>query len=55
MAQLGGVLAACVFLIVISAVGDTHLDAVWRVCSGIGVILPLSVFYFRMRMLSTQL
>lgn len=55
MTQLGGVLAACVFLMAITAAGDAHLEVVWRTCSGIGIILPLTVFYFRMRMVSTQL
>ena len=44
-----------VFLIVLSAAGENHLNTVWRVCFGIGIILPLTVFYFRMRMLATQL
>ena len=44
-----------VFLIVLSAAGENHLSTVWRVCFGIGVLLPLTVFYFRMRMLTTQL
>lgn len=44
-----------VFLIVLSAAGEDHLPTVWRTCFGIGVILPLTVFYFRMRMLSSHL
>lgn len=54
-AQLGGILAVCVFLIVLSAAGETHPETIWRTCFGIGIILPLTVFYFRMHMLSTQL
>ncbi|CDO78229.1 hypothetical protein BN946_scf184726.g4 [Trametes cinnabarina] len=53
--SFGGPLAVSVFLIVISAAGEDHLSTVWRVCFGIGVLLPLTVFYFRMRMLTTQL
>ena len=53
--QFGGPLAVSVFLIVLSAAGENHLNTVWRVCFGIGIILPLTVFYFRMRMLTTQL
>ncbi|TFY67166.1 hypothetical protein EVJ58_g1802 [Rhodofomes roseus] len=53
--SFGGPLAVCVFLIVLSAAGEDHLETVWRVCFGIGVLLPLTVFYFRMRMLSPKL
>ena len=44
-----------VFLIVLSIAGENHLPTVWRVCFGIGVVLPLTVFYFRIRMLTTEL
>jgi len=53
--SFGGPLAVSVFLIVLSAAGETHLGTVWRVCFGIGILLPLTVFYFRMRMLSPKL
>ncbi|KAI0652195.1 MFS Git1p-like glycerophosphoinositol permease [Trametes meyenii] len=53
--SFGGPLAVSVFLIVLSAAGENHLPTVWRVCFGIGVLLPLTVFYFRMRMLTTLL
>ncbi|OSX63583.1 hypothetical protein POSPLADRAFT_1139705 [Postia placenta MAD-698-R-SB12] len=53
--SFGGPLAVSVFLIVLSAAGQNHLNTVWRVCFGIGIILPLTVFYFRMRMLSPKL
>ncbi|KAI0931919.1 hypothetical protein AcW1_000807 [Taiwanofungus camphoratus] len=53
--SFGGPLAVSVFLIVLSAAGENHLKTVWRVCFGIGIILPLTVFYFRMRMLSPKL
>ena len=43
------------FLIVISAAGENHLNTVWRVCFGVGIALPLTVFYFRLRMLSSIL
>ena len=48
-------MAVSVFLIVLSAAGVDHLQTVWRVCFGIGIILPLTVFYFRMKMLSPKL
>ncbi|KAL0951054.1 hypothetical protein HGRIS_007793 [Hohenbuehelia grisea] len=53
--SFGGPLAVSVFLIVLSAAGENHLQTVWRVCFGIGILLPLTVFYFRMRMLSSKL
>jgi len=53
--SFGGPLAVCVFLIVISAAGVTRLSTVWRVCFGIGCLLPLTVFYFRIRMLNSRL
>jgi hypothetical protein len=52
---IGGPLSVSVFLIVLSAAGENHLPTVWRVCFGIGILLPVSVFYFRIKMLSTKL
>jgi uncharacterized membrane protein YciS (DUF1049 family) len=51
----GGPLAVIVFLIVISAAGSNHLSTVWRVCFGIGCLIPLVIFYFRIRMLNSTL
>lgn len=42
-------------MIVLSAAGQNHLSTVWRVCFGIGVALPLTVFYFRLKMLNSKL
>ncbi|MDI1491231.1 MAG: Plasma membrane permease, mediates uptake of glycerophosphoinositol and glycerophosphocholine [Ramalina farinacea] len=53
--SFGGPLAVIVFLIVLSAAGTAHLSTVWRVCFGIGCLLPLTVFYFRVRMLNSKL
>ena len=53
--SFGGPLAVSVFLIVISAATSKHLSTVWRVCFGIGCILPLTVFYFRIKMLNSKL
>ena len=53
--SFGGPLAVSVFLIVLSAAGEDHLNTVWRVSFGIGILLPLTVFYFRMKMLSSLL
>ncbi|TFY67182.1 hypothetical protein EVJ58_g1787 [Rhodofomes roseus] len=51
----GGPLAVTIFLIVLSAAGEDHLNTVWRVCFGIGIVFPLAVFYFRMRMVTSKL
>lgn len=53
--SVGGPLAVSVFLIVLSAAGENHLPTVWRVCFGIGILLPVTVFFFRLRMLSSKL
>lgn len=53
--SFGGPLAVSVFLIVLSAAGSHHLQTVWRVCFGIGIVLPLTVFYFRLRMIHSKL
>lgn len=53
--SFGGPLAVIVFLVVISAAGQTRLSTVWRVCFGIGCLLPLTVFYFRIKMLNSKL
>jgi len=53
--SFGGPLASSVFLIVLSIAGENHLPTVWRVCFGVGIVLPLMVLVFRLRMLSSQL
>ena len=53
--SFGGPLAVSIFLIVLSAAGTHHLSTVWRVCFGIGVLFPLTVFYFRLKMLNSKL
>jgi MFS family permease len=62
--SFGGPLAVSIFLIVLSAsqYGGTtsaedarRLDIVWRIVFGIGALLPLSVFYFRMKMMNSKL
>jgi MFS family permease len=53
--SFGGPFAVIIFLIVGSAAGWTHYSTIWRVCFGIGVIWPLSVFYFRLKMLNSKL
>ncbi len=51
----GGPLASSIFLIVYNAAGQRHLSTVWRVCFGIGIIFPASIFYWRVRMINSQL
>lgn len=53
--SFGGPLAVSIFMIVLSAAGTNHLSTVWRVCFGIGIVLPLTVFYFRIKMLNSKL
>lgn len=53
--SFGGPLAVAIFLIVLSAAGENHLSTIWRVCFGIGVVFPLTVFYFRIKMLNSKL
>ncbi|OJJ46960.1 hypothetical protein ASPZODRAFT_141735 [Penicilliopsis zonata CBS 506.65] len=53
--SFGGPFAIIVFLIVLSACHQSHYSTVWRVCFGIGCIWPLTVFYFRIRMLNSTL
>ncbi|KAF9472244.1 MFS Git1p-related glycerophosphoinositol permease [Pholiota conissans] len=53
--SFGGPLAVAIFLIVLTAAGENHLQTVWRVCFGVGITLPLTVFYFRIRMLTSTL
>jgi len=53
--SFGGPLACSVFLVVLSIAGENHLHTVWRVCFGVGIILPLTVLIFRLRMMSSKL
>lgn len=53
--SFGGPFAISIFLIVLSAAGQDHLSTVWRVCAGLGCIWPLTVFYFRLKMSTSEL
>lgn len=53
--SFGGPFAVSIFLIVLMACHQSHYSTVWRVCFGIGCVWPLSVFYFRIRMLNSVL
>ncbi|KAJ3198717.1 Plasma membrane permease, mediates uptake of glycerophosphoinositol and glycerophosphocholine [Entophlyctis luteolus] len=46
----GGPLGIAVLLILLSAFGTGNLEGVWRTAFGLGALLPLSVFYFRLKM-----
>lgn len=51
--SFGGPLALCIFLIVYQITGK-H-DGLWRTMFAIGAFLPLSVFYFRIKMVTSEL
>jgi MFS family permease len=53
--SFGGPFAVIVFLIVFAACGKAHYTTVWRICFGIGCIWPLSIFYFRIKMMNSKL
>ena len=53
--DLGFVVAGVVALIVLSAYDDHVSSGVWRVCFGLGFVLPITLFFFRIRIIdSTQ-
>ncbi|PMD32314.1 MFS general substrate transporter [Hyaloscypha variabilis F] len=53
--DLGFVVAGVVALIVLACYDNKTSAGVWRICFGLGIVLPLSVFFFRIRMVdSTQ-
>lgn len=47
--------AIVVFLIVLSAAGLHHLETVWRVCFGLGIVWPLVIFWFRFKMATSKM
>lgn len=48
-------MAVSIFLIVLAACNYMHFSTVWRVSFGIGCIFPLTIFYFRIKMLNSKL
>ncbi|KAL2831850.1 major facilitator superfamily domain-containing protein [Aspergillus pseudoustus] len=53
--DLGFVAAGLVALIVLACYHQRNSEGVWRVCFGLGIVLPLAVCFFRVRMInSTQ-
>lgn len=53
--SLGGPFALIIFLIVYEICGSNHLSAIWRTMFAIGAFWPLSVFYFRFKMATSEL
>ncbi|KAK6004804.1 hypothetical protein QM012_008666 [Aureobasidium pullulans] len=51
---LGFVSSSIVSLIVLAAYHGKASDGVWRICFGIGILLPLTIFFFRMRLLDSK-
>ncbi|CAF9918041.1 MAG: hypothetical protein ALECFALPRED_000480 [Alectoria fallacina] len=53
--DLGFVVAGVVALIILACYHQKASEGVWRVAFGLGIVLPLTVFFFRIRMInSTQ-
>ncbi|KAF2094974.1 MFS general substrate transporter [Rhizodiscina lignyota] len=53
--DLGFVVAGVVALIVLAAYNERTSVGVWRVCFGLGFVLPVTLFFFRIRIInSTQ-
>lgn len=50
MAVTNKTLKAFVPYVLVLIFGDDHLRAVWRVALGLGVVAPLTLFYFRLKM-----
>lgn len=48
--DVGFVVSSIVPMIVVLATTENHLRAAWRICLGIGVIPPLSLFYLRLKL-----
>ena len=44
-----------IFLIVLSGTGQNNPSVLWRVCFGLGIVFPVSVFYWRIKMINSQL
>ena len=53
--SFGVPLASSIFLIVLQATTAQHPSTLWRVCFGIGIIFPLTIFYWRFKMLNSTL
>ncbi|KAJ5398318.1 hypothetical protein N7509_006431 [Penicillium cosmopolitanum] len=53
--DLGAIVAGIVAVVVLAAYNHHNSEGIWRICFGLGFILPIAVCFFRIRMLnSTQ-
>ncbi|RFU31842.1 hypothetical protein B7463_g4509, partial [Scytalidium lignicola] len=52
--DLGFVAAGIVALIVLACFHQDVKDGVWRVCFILGIVLPLTIFFFRIRMINSS-
>ncbi|KAK1008768.1 hypothetical protein LTS01_002041 [Friedmanniomyces endolithicus] len=52
--DLGFVVAGIVALIILAAYHEQTSDGVWRVCFGLGFVLPVTLFFFRIRMIESS-
>ena len=52
--DLGFVMAGVVVLIVLAAYHQNVNDGVWRVSFGLGFVLPISLLFFRIRLLNSS-
>ncbi|KAF9264970.1 MFS general substrate transporter [Marasmius fiardii PR-910] len=50
----GFVASSIVSIIVIAAFNGEPNDAIWRICFGIGIFLPLTIFIWRMRIIDSK-
>ncbi|KAL1411932.1 Plasma membrane permease, mediates uptake of glycerophosphoinositol and glycerophosphocholine [Vanrija albida] len=64
MLSIGGPIVISLFLLIINAAGykgtksasDIHkLQYTWRILMGLGILIPLSVFWFRLRMMNPKI
>ena len=53
--DFGFVIAGVVALVVLEAYNQRVSEGVWRICFGLGFVVPVALFFFRIRMVeSTQ-
>ena len=52
--DLGFVVAGVVALIVLAAYHQRINDGVWRVCFGLGFVLPVGLLFFRLRLVNSS-
>jgi len=52
--DFGFVIAGIVALIVLAAYNNQASVGVWRICFGLGIVLPCTLFFFRIRMIESS-